>query len=100
MTVSDFEEAFLIDPYVATEEAEVYHHDQREDSHGLRLDISAYAKMIGTSHAIVFVKDSNQPRKIFYPQVVEVESGRAGRTYLKLLVKDMTEKLIDDLLTN
>lgn len=100
MTVDQFEKVFLIDPYVAAEEAEVYHHDQREDSHGMRLDISAYAKMIGSSHAIVFAKDSNQPRKIFHLQVVEVESGQAGRDYLKLLVKDMAEKLIDDLLTN
>lgn len=96
MTVDQFEEMFLIDPYVAAEEAEVYHHEQREDLVGTRLDISACAKMIGTSHAIVFVRDSAQSRKVFRPSIVEVESGQAGRDYLKQLVKDMAEKYYED----
>lgn len=96
MIVDQFEEMFLIDPYVAAEEAEVYHHDQREDSYGLRLDISAYAKMIGTGHAIVFVKDSARSRKVFRPSIVEVETGQAGRDFLNQLVKDMAEKYYDD----
>ena len=96
MTVDQFEEMFLIDPYVAAEESEVYHHDQREDSHGLRLDVSAHAKMIGTSHAIVLVKDSDQSRKVFKPSIVEVETGQAGRDFLNQLVKDMAEKYYED----